>query len=164
MCWVELLMSCKIVLLDNFPIISLISLHVKVMVAFWVWNESPFLYTVDGISFLRCLRGFPRGATLFSLASPSLLPLYVCGCFFCVHVWTPHSKPSAHRSEGVTSRTGATDSCELPCGCWMSNLGPLKEQLLTSEPSLSRFSSWKDLSALDCPKSPETCSPLVFRV
>ena len=31
-----------------------------------------------------------------------------------------------------------TDGCELPCGCWELNTGPLEEQLvlLTSEPSL----------------------------
>jgi hypothetical protein len=34
--------------------------------------------------------------------------------------------------------TGVTDSCELPCGFWELNLGPLEEQsvLLTAEPSL----------------------------
>ena len=40
---------------------------------------------------------------------------------------------------GITSpRTGVTDSCELPCGCWERNLGPLEEQLvgLTIESSL----------------------------
>ena len=33
--------------------------------------------------------------------------------------------------------TGVTDSCELPCGCWELNSGPLEEQpvLLTAEPS-----------------------------
>jgi hypothetical protein len=31
-----------------------------------------------------------------------------------------------------------SDGCELPCGCWEQNLGPLQEQsvLLTTEPSL----------------------------
>jgi hypothetical protein len=31
-----------------------------------------------------------------------------------------------------------TDGCELPCGCWDLNSGPLREQsvLLTPEPSL----------------------------
>ena len=41
--------------------------------------------------------------------------------------------------EGVRSPgTGVTDSCELPCGCWELNLGPLQEQhvLLTTEPLL----------------------------
>lgn len=37
----------------------------------------------------------------------------------------------------VSDDPGITDSCELPCGCWESNLGPLEEQsmLLTTEPS-----------------------------
>ena len=31
--------------------------------------------------------------------------------------------------EGVGSAgTGVTDSCELPCGCWELNPGPLEEQ------------------------------------
>jgi hypothetical protein len=36
------------------------------------------------------------------------------------------------------SDLGITDSCELPCGCWELNSGPLEEQsvLLTTEPSL----------------------------
>ena len=44
-----------------------------------------------------------------------------------------------HWCEGIRSLgTGVSDSCELPCGCWELNLGPLKEQLvlLTAEPSL----------------------------
>lgn len=34
--------------------------------------------------------------------------------------------------------TGVTDGCELPCGCWESNPGPLEKQpvLLTAAPSL----------------------------
>ena len=33
--------------------------------------------------------------------------------------------------------TGITDCCELPCGCWELNWGPLEKQpvLLTAEPS-----------------------------
>lgn len=41
--------------------------------------------------------------------------------------------------EGVGSpETVNTDSCELPCGCWELNPGPLEEQpgLLRAEPSL----------------------------
>ena len=41
--------------------------------------------------------------------------------------------------EGIRSpATGYLDSCELPCGCWELNLGPLEEQsvLLTTEPFL----------------------------
>ena len=51
--------------------------------------------------------------------------LHVCLC--CVRV----------------SDLGVTDSCELPCGCWALNPGPLKEQsvLLTTEPSPALFSS-----------------------
>lgn len=35
-------------------------------------------------------------------------------------------------------RTEVTDTCEVPCGCLESNLGPLEEQtmLLAAEPSL----------------------------
>ena len=34
--------------------------------------------------------------------------------------------------------TGVTDSCELSCGCWELNLGPLGKQpvLQTAEPSV----------------------------
>jgi hypothetical protein len=41
--------------------------------------------------------------------------------------------------EGVRSPgTGIIDNCELPCGCWELNPGPLEEQpvLSTAEPSL----------------------------
>lgn len=41
--------------------------------------------------------------------------------------------------EGVTLlKTGITDVCEQPCGCWKSNSSPLEEQLvlLTAEISL----------------------------
>jgi hypothetical protein len=41
-----------------------------------------------------------------------------------------------HLCEDVRSPgTGVVDSCELPCGCWKLNLGPLEEQpmLLTAE-------------------------------
>ena len=35
-------------------------------------------------------------------------------------------------------KTGITDRCELPCGCWELNLGHLEEQpmILTTEASL----------------------------
>ena len=46
--------------------------------------------------------------------------------------------------------TGVTDSCELPCGCWELNPGPLEEQpvLLTAEPSpqLLHSSFWESFS------------------
>ena len=43
--------------------------------------------------------------------------------------------------EGVRSPgTGVIDSCDLLCGCWELNSGPLEElpMLLTTEPSLQR--------------------------
>ena len=51
------------------------------------------------------------------------------------HIFT--STPCMSVCMGVGfPRTGATDICELPCGCWELNLGPLEEQLLTTVPSL----------------------------
>ena len=53
----------------------------------------------------------------------------------CAHTCRSHWKPE----EGIgSSENGVTDSCELPCGCWESNPGPLEEQpvLFTVEPSL----------------------------
>ena len=40
-------------------------------------------------------------------------------------------------------KTGVTDGCELPCGCWKLNPGPLKDQpkLLITEPSFQPFFS-----------------------
>jgi hypothetical protein len=57
------------------------------------------------------------------------LPYYFRLLLFCMHVCL---------HEGVRSPgAGATVSCELPCGCWELNLGPLQEEpvLLTAEPS-----------------------------
>jgi hypothetical protein len=44
--------------------------------------------------------------------------------------------------------TGATDSCELPCGYWELNLDPLEEHpvLLTTKPSLQPPFSSKGFS------------------
>ena len=52
----------------------------------------------------------------------------------CLHVYLCEGSPG----------TGATDSCELPCGCWELNLGPPREQpvLLTAEPSLQFMSAF----------------------
>jgi hypothetical protein len=43
------------------------------------------------------------------------------------------------------------DGCELPCGCWKLNPGPLKEQqvFLTDEPSL-QFSNLFLISSMGC--------------
>ena len=49
------------------------------------------------------------------------------------------ASPNSYLCEGVRSPgTGVTDNCELPCGYWELNPGPLEEQavLLTAEPSL----------------------------
>ena len=57
-----------------------------------------------------------------------------------------------HWYEGVRSpRTGFSDSCELPCGCWELNLGPREEQsvLLSTKPSLQpAFPLFKDSPTL----------------
>lgn len=56
---------------------------------------------------------------------------------------------SQQRPEGQhqTPGTGATDHCELPCGCWELNRGLFpwsteKAVLLTREPSLQHFTSF----------------------
>ena len=61
----------------------------------------------------------------------SVSVLYACMCVTCV-CWCCAGQ------KGVGSHgTGVTDSCELLCGCWSLNLGPLQEKqvLLTAEPS-----------------------------
>lgn len=58
--------------------------------------------------------------------------LYVCA----IHVWLVHAEAG---KEGVRSLgTEITGSCELLCGCWKLNLGPLEEQpvILTDKLSL----------------------------
>ena len=59
--------------------------------------------------------------------------------------------------------TEVTDSCKLPCGCWDSNAGALKEQpkLLTSEPSFQPQDLFLYITCFclmcvcRCPKKPE---------
>jgi hypothetical protein len=56
-----------------------------------------------------------------------LFLFYMHWCFDCMCVL----------HEGIGSPgIGVIDSCELPCGCWELNLGPLEEQpvLLTTSP------------------------------
>ena len=67
---------------------------------------------------------------------------FLCVWVLCLHVClcTP-CMSGAHGSQkkGIRSPgTRVTVGCELPCGCWESNTGPLGEQsmLLTTEPSL----------------------------
>ena len=55
---------------------------------------------------------------------------FSCALVLCLHVCL---------RKGVRyAGTGVIDSCELPCGCWELNPGPLEEQslLLTTESSL----------------------------
>ena len=61
--------------------------------------------------------------------SDSFLQTFVCVYF--VHMGTLSECSSALQDR-------ASDSCELPCGCWELNLGPSEEQwvLLTTEPAL----------------------------
>lgn len=74
-------------------------------------------------------------ASTFSLTS-TLLALHsflsdVCECFaWCVCV-------CALPVIMVGTESSGTGSCELSCGCWKHDLGPLEEQraLLTTEPS-----------------------------
>lgn len=41
--------------------------------------------------------------------------------------------PSDVRKRGhKTPKAGVTYGCELPCGCWNSNPGPLQKQLVLS--------------------------------
>ena len=67
--------------------------------------------------------------------------------------------------EGVRSPgTGDTDSCELTCGCWELNPGPLKEQPvpITAEPSLQppQFLSFKKIVFLCMCVSVSLCGAL----
>jgi hypothetical protein len=70
----------------------------------------------------------------------SLVLFDVYGYFVCTYVGTRRAPLLYSETRGTirTPGTGVTDSCELLCRCWESNLGPLEEQpvLLVSEPSL----------------------------
>ena len=52
--------------------------------------------------------------------------LPACMSVYNIHVWCPRRPVEGDRYPG----TGAADSCELSCGCWELNLGPLEEQPL----------------------------------
>lgn len=65
-------------------------------------------------------------------------------CFACMFVNIPHLClvliEAKNGVRGINfSGTGLTDSCELECGCWELNSGPLQKQqvLLATEPSPS---------------------------
>jgi hypothetical protein len=49
----------------------------------------------------------------------------VYGYFACICVYALHMclvPTEARREHQILSRTGVTDGCELPCGCWELNL------------------------------------------
>ena len=56
----------------------------------------------------------------------------------CVSVHYMQADPRRPEERVRSQGTRVTGGCELPCGCWELNLGPLEEQpvFLTSEPSL----------------------------
>ena len=61
----------------------------------------------------------------------SLFLLYVCKCFTWVYYM--YASCPWRAEDGIGSlRTGLTDSCELPYGCWELNLWPLEEQYMLS--------------------------------
>ena len=70
----------------------------------------------------------PLSRVLFFLSFYLLFYVYWCFAYMYVCV--------------KVSDIGVMDSCELPCGCWELNLGPLEDQsmLLTTELSLQPFS------------------------
>jgi hypothetical protein len=67
------------------------------------------------------------GLSWFGFFKSNLLYVHLV---FCLHVCLCESVGAPE--------TGVTKSCDLPCGCWELNLGPLEELpvLSTTEPSL----------------------------
>ena len=80
------------------------------------------------------------------------------------HTWRVHC--SWHQTHQKRASDSITDDCELPCGCWELNSGPLEEQsmLLIAEPSpacLSLF--WYipyHIKLLFCPSLTQLLEPL----
>lgn len=88
---------------------------------------------------------------------------YIYRCFASLHVClcTVFMQCLQRLDDIQSAGIGATDACELPCGCWESNSGALEEQrVLKCEPSLQDLmsilktsSKW---SSLMCMKSEKT--------
>lgn len=79
---------------------------------------------------------FPKDLVIF-ISRAWVFCLQVCLCTTCTSdVHTGQKRVSD------PSRPGVTEGCELPCGCWELNPGPLQEQpvLLATEPSLQPLS------------------------
>lgn len=68
---------------------------------------------------------------------------YLCafGYFYvCMFVYHMHGWYSQGSEDGIRCRgNGATNHCELPCGCWEWNPSPLWEQPLVNKLSLQQF-------------------------
>jgi hypothetical protein len=65
--------------------------------------------------------------------------LFISGIFFKISYLFYLHWCFSYICEGVRCPgTGVTDSCELPCGCWELNPGPLEDHLvlLVAKPSL----------------------------
>lgn len=75
------------------------------------------------------------GATATLQIFSIFIRLYVYGCSVCVPVSSATHVPGDWGDP--PPGTGATDSNELPCGCWESHPGILEE-----EPGISAFNCW----------------------
>lgn len=102
------------------------------------WLRDPPAFSLPRAEIKGCAAATAPSSICVLLFFFSLFKLfYVYECFACVYGTYGGQK------EGVGSpRIGITNGCELSCGCWESNPGPLGEQLmpLTPEPSLQSLS------------------------
>ena len=76
---------------------------------------------------------YPRAvhcALVFFPPKIYLFLFYVYECFpACMSVYHIPAQCPGRPEEGIRSPgTGAVDGCELPCGCWELNVGPLQGQ------------------------------------
>ena len=79
-----------------------------------------------------------KGVLGLQMCNPSPLTPFYSLWVFCLHVCVCTVCPQRSDESIRFPGTGVTDSCELPCGCWESNPGPLQEQSVrvTTENSL----------------------------
>ena len=71
------------------------------------------------------------GALLLIGPTPPPLAFTLCVWVLCLHMclYSMHVQDTQKPEEGVRSPgTGVIDSCEPPCVCWESNLGPVEKQ------------------------------------